>query len=112
MSIFDPNSSNTFVLFTPTHIVTMILIAFIWVAVLYLNKGKNNQKSDIYFRYSFAVLLVGQYLSWMAWEALTGRFSLALSWPLNLCDISNFLCAILVYVLGVGDHNEIAENWV
>ena len=96
MRIFSPDFPHTFELFTPSHIVTMIIIAVAWIGVPFALKRKNGERIDTVFRYTLAILLVAQYLGWMLWEAIVGRFTIALSLPLNLCDMSNFLCAVLL----------------
>jgi hypothetical integral membrane protein (TIGR02206 family) len=96
MNIFSPDYPDRFSLFEPSHIAVMILIAAVWVAVpLLLHRGISD-RTDRKIRYAMAAILVGQYLGWMLWEALTGRFSLQLSLPLNLCDFSNFLLAVML----------------
>jgi hypothetical integral membrane protein (TIGR02206 family) len=96
MDMFDPNFPDRFELFTPIHIVTMILIAILWIAIPWAFRGKKDTRQDVLFRYLLAALLVAQYVGWMVWEAVTGRFTVQTSLPLNLCDISNFLVAILL----------------
>ncbi|MCP4602655.1 MAG: TIGR02206 family membrane protein [Proteobacteria bacterium] len=96
MNIFDPDFAGKFELFTTSHIVTMLLIAVSWVVIPIVFKSKKDEKADLVFRYTLATLLVGQYLGWIIWELITNRFSLQLSLPLNLCDMSNFLCAFLL----------------
>lgn len=96
MHIFDPDFPGRFTLFTPSHIVTMIVIGVLWIVLPILYKRKKDEEADRVFRYTLAGLLVGQYCGWVLWEIVTGRFTLALSLPLNLCDMSNFLCALLL----------------
>ena len=96
MNIFSPEYPDRFLLFAPSHIITMIVIGAVWIAVpLALRKGIS-EATDRKIRYSMALVLVGQYLGWMLWEALTGRFGMQLSLPLNLCDFTNFLLAIML----------------
>ena len=96
MNIFDPDFSGRFKPFSASHIITMIFIAIIWILLPLVFKNRKTEKSDNFFRYILAFVLIGQYLGWMLWEGLTGRFTLQLSLPLNLCDLSNFLCAVLL----------------
>lgn len=74
----------------------MISIAILWVAVPLAFRLEAAKRWDPFFRYSLAALLVGQYLVWFFWEIATGRFTVQLSLPLNLCDLSIFLCAFLL----------------
>jgi hypothetical integral membrane protein (TIGR02206 family) len=96
MNIFSPDYPDHFSLFGASHIATMIIIAVFWIFVpVYFRKGISDE-TDKRLRYAMAAVLVGQYLGWMLWEAVTGRFTLALSLPLNLCDMTNFLLAVLL----------------
>jgi len=94
--IFDPNFAGRFELFAPSHVVTMVLIGLVWVALPPFFKRYATHRADTVLRCGLAAILVVQYLAWMLWEAITGRFTIQFSLPLNLCDISNFLCAILL----------------
>lgn len=89
MGIFDPDFKEKFQLFSASHLITMVIIAVIWITVpLFFRKIKND-KADIFFRYTLAGLLILQQLGWLIWETATQRFTIQLSLPLNLCDISN-----------------------
>lgn len=94
--MFDPDFPDKFTLFTTSHVVTMALIAVMWVALPLWFRRFKDKKPDAVLRYALAGLLVAQYLGWMLWEALTGRFTVQLSLPLNLCDLSVFLLAVLL----------------
>lgn len=98
MNIFNPNFTGKFQLFTHSHIVTVILIAILWIIIPLTFKTifKKNNKADLIFRYTLAFLLIGQYLCWIIWEIVTKRFTLEISLPFNLCDMSNFFCFILL----------------
>ena len=97
MNIFNPNFPTTFKLFTPSHIITMILIGALWIVVPIVFKRTKSNKLNRIFRYTLAILLLAQYIGWMVWEAAVGRFTVQLSLPFNLCDISVFLCAVLLF---------------
>ncbi|MBD3393171.1 MAG: TIGR02206 family membrane protein [Chitinivibrionales bacterium] len=94
--MFDPAFPGRFELFTPSHVATMACIAALWIAIPLAFRRWASSRADRIFCHSLAWLLVAQYLGWMLWEAFTGRFSLQHSLPVNLCDISNFLCAVLL----------------
>ncbi|MBD3320558.1 MAG: TIGR02206 family membrane protein [Chitinivibrionales bacterium] len=94
--IFDPGFQVKFQLFTQSHIVTMFLIAALWVMIPVVFNHRKDTTADRIFRWTLAILLVVQYLGWMIWEAATGRFTIQTSLPINLCDISNFICAALL----------------
>ena len=96
MNIFSPDYPDRFSLFGPSHIITMIVIAGVWILVPLAFRKGISEETDKKVRYAMAAVLVGQYLLWMLWEAVTGRFTLELSLPLNLCDMTNFLLAILL----------------
>jgi hypothetical integral membrane protein (TIGR02206 family) len=94
--MFDPDFSGRFSLFTPSHSIVMLLIAAAWIVLPVIFKNKADTRADRLFRSILSALLVVQYLAWMLWEALTGRFTIQMSLPLNLCDFSNFLCALVL----------------
>ena len=96
MNIFNPNFTGRFELFTGYHIITMVFIALLWIIIPVVFKKSKNEKADIFFRYTLASLLLVQHIGWIIWEIITNRFTIELSLPLNLCDISNILCAILL----------------
>jgi hypothetical integral membrane protein (TIGR02206 family) len=110
MNMFSPGFTGRFRLFSPSHVTVMLVIACAWIAVPLLFRGRKNTRADTVFRRSLASLLGAQYLGWMLWEAVTGRFTVQLSLPLNLCDLSNFLCA---YILLFPSHGlfEILYFW-
>lgn len=95
--IFSPQYQESFKLFSPSHIFTMLLWVALWVAVPLVMKKKGNRKTKALFAKGFGTLLILQYLGWMVWEGVTGNFTLQESLPLNLCDFSNILCAILLF---------------
>lgn len=94
--MFDPSFSGQFKLFTVSHILAIIAIAAACIVIPLVFKTKKLKKYDLIFRVLLATLLVAQYLGWVLWEVLCGRFSTTLSLPLNLCDFTNFLCAFLL----------------
>ncbi len=96
MNIFFPDYPEKFSLFCTSHIVTMVAIAAVWIAVpLAFHRGVSD-RADRRMRYAAAAVLILQYQGWMLYEALTGIFTVELSLPLNLCDITNFLLAVLL----------------
>ncbi|HMB00917.1 MAG TPA: TIGR02206 family membrane protein [Spirochaetota bacterium] len=97
MNIFNSEFSGRFSLFTTAHLVTITLIFLLWITIPLLLKKYGTSKSDRIFRCSLAILLLVQYLSWMMWEVLTGHFTVGHSLPLNLCDLSVFLCAFMLF---------------
>lgn len=88
MTFFDPDTAPLFVPGSTSHIVAVVGIAFTWILVPYYYKKHASQRANVAFRWTMAVVLVAQYLAWMLWEYLVGRFSLHMSLPLNLCDFS------------------------
>ena len=96
MAWLDPDFPHRFRLFTPAHVVTMLLVAAVWVVVPVLCRRRCGERGDRAFRRALAAVLLGQHLLWVVWELAVGRFSVALSLPLNLCDASNILCAVLL----------------
>ncbi len=96
MNIFSIEAAEPFVLFQLSHLLTMLLIALIWLAVPLRFAKRIDEKKDRIFRMTAAVILVGQYLSWILYELATDRFDIKTSLPLNLCDFSNFLLAYLL----------------
>lgn len=96
MYIFDPYFKEKFELFSASHIITIIIIALIWIFIPIIFKKNKNEKPDIIFRYTLAGLLILQQAGWLIWEIATGRFTIQLSLPFNLCDLSNILCAVIL----------------
>ncbi len=96
MNIFSPDFPDRFVPFGTAHIVTMVVIAGLWIALPLLFRKGISEKTDRRMRYVMAAVLVAQYLGWMIWEAAVGRFTIHTSLPLNLCDLTNFLLAVLL----------------
>ena len=96
MSIFSPDYPHRFQPFGIAHIVTMLMVGAVWIVVPLMFRKGVSEKTDKRFRDTMAAILVGQYLAWMIWEAIVGRFTIALSLPINLCDLTNFLLAGLL----------------
>jgi hypothetical integral membrane protein (TIGR02206 family) len=96
MNIFDPNFNKTFELFSTPHIVTIIFIALLWIIIPMVFKKLKNEKADTVFRYTLAALLILQQIGWLIWEIATERFTVQMSLPFNLCDLSNILCAVIL----------------
>lgn len=96
MNIFDPDFPSKFELFTTSHLTAITVIALFWIIIPALFRKWKNEKADQFFRFSLATLLLGQQLVWLLWEITTQRFTIQLSLPFNLCDISNLLCAVLL----------------
>jgi hypothetical integral membrane protein (TIGR02206 family) len=94
--VFDPEFVGRFKLFTLSHLMTIALFVVLWILIPLIFRGRNSARADRVFRISLSVILVMQYLGWMLWEVMVGRFTWALSLPLNLCDFTNFLCAIVL----------------
>jgi hypothetical integral membrane protein (TIGR02206 family) len=96
VNIFSPEFSDKFKPFSMSHIVTMLVIAAVWVAVPIALRRGISERADRRFRYVAAAVLVLQYLGWMLYETLTETFTIQFSLPLNLCDATNFLLAYLL----------------
>lgn len=95
--IFSPHNQVPFTPFSTSHIVTMILWISLWILVPILMNKRGSSNSRLIFSRGVGILLIVQYLGWMLWEGVTGNFTLQHSLPLNLCDLSNFLCALLLF---------------
>jgi hypothetical integral membrane protein (TIGR02206 family) len=96
MVVLDPSFAGGFVMFGPAHLVTMLLTAVVWVALPLHLRRTGNAAARRRARYTLGGVLLGQGLLWTGWEAATGRFTWQLSLPLNLCDISSYLCVVML----------------
>lgn len=93
---FDPDFAGRFVLFDAAHITTMLLIGSTWVVVPLWLRRRADDTLNTRVCQILAGLLAVAMLGWPLWELATGRFTWQLSLPLNLCDLSSYLCIIVL----------------
>ncbi len=74
----------------------MVIWITLWISVPLFFRKNRSEKLKSYFCRLVAVLLPGQYIFMMVMELINGNFSIQKSLPLNLCDFSCFLCAVLL----------------
>lgn len=97
MDVFNPEFTGRFTLFSPSHISVVVIFALLWIGLPLLMKKVRSDKLEKLFRITLGTVLILQYLGWMLWEAVTGRFTIQLSLPLNPCDLGAFLCAYMLF---------------
>jgi len=97
MDFLSPDFPEKFQPFSTSHVITMAIAAALWVSLPWQFRSRKDARADRVFRHTLAFVLLSQSLGFALWEALVGRFTLAHSLPLNLCDITNILCAVLLF---------------
>jgi len=76
---------HKFVLFEPDHIAVIALTFTVPVAMAAVAR-RNNAGIDKAFRYGFAALLIGTWISWYALFIARGWLGIGNALPMNLCD--------------------------
>lgn len=93
---FGPDSS-TMEMFSAPHLISLTILVFL-CAILLLCRGRfETEKAKKTFRYVFAVFISLQQASIYIWYTLSKQWSLEITLPLQLCDLSLFLSvAVLI----------------
>lgn len=110
---FDAHDASSFISFSPSHVITLILSAII-IVVFYMNRqwfriGTRSRNG----RYILAAVLALAEISLNIWYIGQGTYSLKNTLPLELCSISLYLSIIMllwksrtlfqiVYFIGLG----------
>lgn len=90
-SIFFGSGGSTLEAFSAPHLAVIAAILLLCaVLVVYRNSFKT-EKSKNTFRYVFAVFIAMQQASIYIWYTISGEWSLEVTLPLQLCDLSLFL---------------------
>lgn len=87
---------NDFVLFGETHIITLSILFIIGTLILIFTKEANNKKMTKNIPIVFAIILILFECAYVIWSILSGYFSVAYSLPLQLCDITLILTAVML----------------
>lgn len=100
-------------MFSTLHIVTLCIIAAVNIALMVWLILRKSDRLNSNFRYTLAVLLILFEVLYEAWSILAGAWSADIYLPLQLCDLTLVLSAILLinksrfiyevtYFLGLG----------
>jgi len=109
-------SGGPFVLFSPQHLVVIILLVMVNLSFLYIRKIPDPAFQRIFrkrFRVTLAILLLANESLWHIWNLVTGQWTIKTMLPLHLCSVFVFLSAYMLltgnyrvyefaYFLGIG----------
>ncbi len=109
---FGP-SNGYLVSYSAPHLISIAFISAACIALLLCRKCFATDRSKKNFRYAFAAFITLQQASIYIWYTVSGEWSLEVTLPLQLCDLSLFLTiavlltkrrlpAELLYFWGVG----------
>lgn len=107
------SDSTTMETFSAPHLISMAVTLALCVAMIFFRKQFKTEKSRKVFRTVFATFIILQQASIYIWYTAAGEWSLSVTLPLQLCDLSLFLTiavlltkkqllAELLYFWGVG----------
>ena len=105
-------TGGAFELYGTGHLIALTIIAIFCFSFLYF-RNRWGEKEKKIFRYTVAVLLVVDELSWHAWAAFWGLWTIQTMLPLHLCSVmvwasaymlvtKNYSIYEMVYFLGIG----------
>lgn len=77
--------------YSALHIISLAFIMLLCAALVLCRKYLKTDKSKKVFRYSFAAFITLQQASIYIWYTISGEWSLEITLPLQLCDLSLFL---------------------
>lgn len=90
LNIFDERYRDTLTPFSSTHIITLVVMFFLFLLFTQHQKTLQVSRNDKIFRYSMAFFLLTLELIYEVWIVLKKGFSIDML-PLHLCDIINIL---------------------
>lgn len=91
------SGGDTLKAFSMPHLTAVLLILFFCVALFLLRNRFSTEKSMKIFRYSFAAFIALQQASLYVWYTIAGEWSIEVTLPIQLCDLSVFLAiAVLI----------------
>jgi hypothetical integral membrane protein (TIGR02206 family) len=83
--------------FSEPHLAAMLIIAALCIIIILCGNILQKDTTGRYFRYTFAVIIFIQFALLYIWYGYSGELSIAVTLPLQLCDISIFLSiAVLI----------------
>jgi hypothetical integral membrane protein (TIGR02206 family) len=94
--IFSFTYDHPFVLFSPSHLLTLLVVAAIWVAVPLLLRGTLDERGKNITRWVLAGIMFTQHLSWHLWRIAAHQFDVKVHLPLEFCAITNFVCIVML----------------
>jgi hypothetical integral membrane protein (TIGR02206 family) len=89
-------SGAPFELFGRAHLTALAIIALICLSFIYIRKVWGEREQRI-FRNTVATLLIISELSWHAWAAYWGLWSIQTMLPLHMCSVFVWLTAYMLY---------------
>jgi hypothetical integral membrane protein (TIGR02206 family) len=93
---FVVDGSESFILFSVTHLVTLFVLLFIIVMVYFLRKPLREKRLNSISRVGLAVILIASEISLHIWLWKIGNWSIQYSLPFHLSSISLILSACLL----------------
>ena len=94
--IFSFDYDQPFVLFSTSHLLTLVVVVALWVAVPLLMRQVKDERSKQSFRWILAGVMFAQHLSWHLWRIFAHQFDVKVHLPLELCAITNFVCIVML----------------
>jgi hypothetical integral membrane protein (TIGR02206 family) len=94
--IFSFTYDRPFVLFSTSHLLTLLAVVAVWVAVPLLLKGVHDEQGKRLVRWILAGIMFAQHVSWHLWRIAAHQFDVKVHLPLELCAITNFVCIVML----------------
>lgn len=87
---------DPFHLFSIEHLVTLLIIGGLGVCLFFVSRRLKRPSSGRVIRYLLAFLLLTSQISYHIWRLYYGTWSVRTSLPLELSDLSVYLCAAML----------------
>ncbi|HBV98234.1 MAG: hypothetical protein JL50_00010 [Peptococcaceae bacterium BICA1-7] len=96
-SYFSVNQIQPIQLFSTTHQAALAVIAGACLALFVARRRLREEKLNVVFRHTFAFFILLLALSYQIWSVAVREWSVFYSLPLQLCDISVILSAVMLF---------------
>ncbi|MRH43462.1 TIGR02206 family membrane protein [Aquibacillus halophilus] len=94
--LFIKDGSEPFVLFSHTHLFTLVVILVICIGMYFFREQLRQRLTNKIFRYSLAIILLFSEISLIWWQSHIGTWTVRYSLPLHLSSISLLLSSVLL----------------
>lgn len=93
---FGP-SNQTLEVFSPVHITTMLVILVFCAAFIFLSRRLHSERDIKLTGFVLGTIIFLQQMSLYVWYTLSGMWSLQITLPLQLCDLSVFIAILVMF---------------
>lgn len=82
--------------FSPSHMATLVVFAFLLAAIVFAGKRLNNQQ-NLFLGRLLSLFMSASVLVWAGLHVFYDRFNIAVDLPLSLCNLFAFLAPLLFW---------------